>query len=201
MERPTVRQLEYVVAVADHGHFGRAAEAAGVSQPGLSAQIRDVERRLDVALFERTTRSVRPTPAGETVATWARSVLLSIDEMVLAAQQQSGLSGRVAVGAIPTMAPYLLPDLVARIRADWPDARLELVERQSSDLVSDIEQGQLEAAEEQHVRVVAGLGELAKDGLVVRREAWQSGTPLEPPAEPLDEAGRAARWLLERLAA
>lgn len=144
MDRPTIRQLEYIVAVAEHGHFGRAATASGVSQPGLSAQIRDVERRLGVTLFERTTRSVRLTPVGERVASAARAVLLGVDEIVLDARQDSGLNGRLAIGVIPTMAPYLLPGVVSRLTARWPDVRLEIVERQSELLVDEIEQGQLD---------------------------------------------------------
>lgn len=145
MERPTIRQLEYIVAVADHGHFGRAADAVGVSQPGLSAQIRDVEARIGVALFERTTRSVRPTPAGEAVAAWSRSVLLSVDEMVLAARQHTdGLHGVLRIGAIPTMAPYLLPAVVGGTRGRWPEVHLEIVELQSDDLIDAVDHGELD---------------------------------------------------------
>lgn len=139
-----MRQLEYIVAVADHGHFGRAAEAVRVSQPGLSAQIKDVEARLGLTLFERTTRTVRLTPVGEVVAAWSRSVLLSIDEMVLDARQQSGLNGPVSVGVIPTIAPYLLPKVVAQCRLRWPQIRLEISEHQSASLVHEIESGQLD---------------------------------------------------------
>ena len=145
MERPTVRQLEYIVAVAEHGHFGRAAAAVGVSQPGLSSQIQAVEKRLGVTLFERTTRAVQPTEAGRAIAAWSRSILLSIDEMMLDATQHVGaLVGRLRLGAIPTIAPYLLPAVLADARRLWPDARLEIVEAQSEDLVAAVESGDLD---------------------------------------------------------
>lgn len=142
MNRPTVRQLEYAVAVADHEHFGRAASAVFVSQPGLSSQIRRLERQLGVKLFERTTRRVKLTAAGAEIIERSRHLLRGIEELVVAASLHSGaVRGRLRVAAIPTMAPYLLPLLTRKVRADWPDADLELRESETKPMVAAIETG------------------------------------------------------------
>ncbi len=145
MERPTIRQLEYVVAVADHRHFGRAAAAVGVTQPGLSSQIQDVERRLGVELFERANRAVHLTAAGELAAERARSILLSLDDLARQLEANTdAVVGPLRVGAIPTMAPYLLPPLVSEVRDRWPTAELSIVEYQSEQLIDAIESGSLD---------------------------------------------------------
>lgn len=141
----TLRQLRYAVAVADHGHFGRAAEACAVSQPGLSAQVRQLERRLGVTLFERSPRHVRVTAAGEAVLGRARDALRTVDELEAAAAAHVGaVRGTVRVAAIPTMAPYLLPTVVHTLRSQWPDADLRLSELQTADLVTALEEGALD---------------------------------------------------------
>lgn len=145
MDRPTLRQLEYAVAVADHLHFGRAAEAVAVSQPGLSGQIHELERRLGVQLFERSSRQVRVTTAGAEVVGRARAVLRDVDELALAAAAHHGtLRGRLRVAAIPTMAPYLLPALTHALHDRWPDATLELTELRTVDLVVAVERGEID---------------------------------------------------------
>ncbi len=142
MERPTLRQLEYAVAVADHQHFGRAAEAVAVSQPGLSGQIQELERRLGVTLFERSSRGVTLTPAGVELIARSRAVLRDVDELVNAAGAFEGeLKGRLRVGAIPTVAPYLLPATVQVLRQSWPELILELDEEQTHRLVDAVEAG------------------------------------------------------------
>ena len=118
MERPTLQQLSYLVAVDDHRHFGKAAEACFVSQPALSAQIRELERRLGATVFERGNRQVLPTPIGATVIERARGVLRDMDELVGAAHlDPTALRGPLALGVIPTMAPYLLPGLLPVVTA------------------------------------------------------------------------------------
>ena len=145
MYRPSLRQLAYAVALADHRHFGRAAEAEHVSQPGLSSQIRELESRLGVALFERDSRSVRPTPAGEEVVARAREVLRRSDELVLAAALHGRAPhGRLRLAAIPTVAPYLLPALVSLMRGQWPGIDPVLRERQTAPMIAAIEEGSID---------------------------------------------------------
>ena len=139
MEMPTLRQLEYALAVAEHGHFGRAAAALHISQPGLSAQVRELERRLGVVLFERSRATTRPTPAGVEVLARARRLLADAADLVRVAQLHEGsVRGRVRLAAIPTLAPYLLPAIVVELRRRWPEVELELAELRTSDLVAAI---------------------------------------------------------------
>ena len=142
MERPTLRQLEYAVAVADHRHFGRAAEAVRVSQPGLSGQIQQLERRLGVRLFERSGREVALTSAGAEIVERGRRLLRDADDLAVAASLHRGaVRGRLRVAAIPTMAPYLLPALTAVARRSWPEARLELQELQTEPMLAAVAGG------------------------------------------------------------
>src|SRR5688572_9321801 len=105
--RPTIRHLEHAVALADELNFHRAARAVGVSQPALSAQIVQLEDLLGVALFERTSRRVLITPAGQEVIRRARDVLTAVDELGEAARgTREPLTGRLRLGVIPTVAPY-----------------------------------------------------------------------------------------------
>ncbi len=145
MSETTLRQLEYAVAVADHSHFGRAAHAAAVSQPGLSAQIRELERALGVQLFERTSRGALLTPAGRPIIALARKVLLTVAELGQEAElQHGGPRGPLRIGAIPTMAPYLLPPLVRTLHDRWPGVALQLREMQTTRLVETIEEGNVD---------------------------------------------------------
>jgi len=106
MNRPTLRQLEYLVAVAEERHFSRAAERCHVTQPALSAQIRELEELLEVQLFERDRRRVLVTPAGAALAERARTVLLEVDELVDDARvPQRPLCGTLRLGEIPTVRP------------------------------------------------------------------------------------------------
>ena len=128
MDRPTVRQLESLVAVADHGNFHRAAASLSISQPALSAQVVGAERVLGVQVFERDRRSVLVTPAGEEVVAKARAALAAIDGVTDAARRRGEpLVGPLRLGVIPTVAPYWLPPLLPAVRAKFP--RLELILR------------------------------------------------------------------------
>lgn len=145
MSDTTLRQLEYVVAVADHRHFGRAAHALHVSQPGLSAQVRELERRLGVQLFERSSRRVQLTSAGRDLVERARHVVSAVGELEASARLHHGtVAGPLAVAAIPTMAPYLLPALAARLRAEWPHATLQIHEMTTAALVEAIDGGEVD---------------------------------------------------------
>lgn len=141
----TLRQLEYAVAVADERHFGRAARRMSVSQPGLSSQIRALEAKLGIELFERTTRGVQITPAGAEVVRRARLVASGVSELVASARlHDREMIGPVQVAAIPTMAPYLMPAVVSTLSAAWPTATLHLQELQTSVMVEAIESGSVD---------------------------------------------------------
>ena len=144
-QRPTVRQLEYVVAVADHLSFSNAAEACGVSQPALSSQIREVEQRLGLSLFERGRGGVSVPPHARPVIDAARRAIRTVDDVVDAAIDLRGeLVGPVRVGVIPTMAPYLLPTLVRELRRRQPRAEPVLTEERTDELVRRIALGELD---------------------------------------------------------
>lgn len=142
---PTLRQLEYALAVADHGNFGRAAAAMHISQPGLSAQVRELERRLGVVLFERSRASTRPTAAGLEVLERARRLLADAADLLRVAQSHEGaVRGRLRLAAIPTLAPYLLPPIVVELRRLWPEVELELAEFRTNDLVAAVVGGEVD---------------------------------------------------------
>jgi len=145
MDRPTLQQLSYLVAVDDHRHFGKAAEACFVSQPALSAQIRELERRLGATLFERGNRKVLPTAVGVTVIERARGVLRDADELVAAARlDPDGLRGPLALGVIPTMAPYLLPGLLPVLTTAHRAVELHLHELKTAEVLRMLRDGGLD---------------------------------------------------------
>ena len=142
-----LRDLRYLVALADHRHFGRAAEASCVSQPTLSTQIRKLEEELGVALVERAPRKVMLTPAGRDIAERARRVIAEVEQMKEAARRsQDPEAGSVRLGIFPTLGPYLLPHVVPRIRARFPKLELLLVEEKSDVLLARLREGRLDAA-------------------------------------------------------
>lgn len=145
--RPSIRQLECLVAVAEHGSFRKAATALGISQPALSAQVQAAEKLFGVQVFERDRRSVLVTPAGEDVVGRAREALRSIDAVGEAAQRRSEpLVGALRLGVIPTVAPYWLPALLPAVRAKFPRLELVLREEQTHRLLAQLDAGQLDAA-------------------------------------------------------
>lgn len=129
---PTLKQLQYLVALKDHGHFGRAAEACFVTQSTLSAGLRELETLIGVTLVERTRRVVRFTPLGEQIAAKARTVLREAEELGdMARAAGRPLSGEMRMSVIPTIAPFLLPRVLPRLRRDYPDLKLFLREEPS----------------------------------------------------------------------
>lgn len=147
MKNLTIRQLRYFDALARHGHFGRAAEACAVSQPALSMQIRDLEEGLGAPLFERGARHVSLTGFGERFATRARAILRSIDELEdLARAARGRLSGRLRLGVIPTVAPYLLPRIVADLTAASAALDIHVRETVTPKLMEELSEGRLDAA-------------------------------------------------------
>ena len=142
-----LRDLRYLIAVADHRHFGRAAAANFVSQPTLSTQLRKLEDELGVSLVERAPRKVMLTPIGAEIVERARRVLAEIEQMKEAARRsQRPEAGTVRLGIFPTLGPYLLPHVVPDIRERFPDLQLLLVEEKSDELLARLRDGRLDAA-------------------------------------------------------
>lgn len=145
MAEPTVQQLRYAVAVAEARHFGRAAQASFVSQPALSAQVRELEARLGVRLFERSNRGVLLTEAGVRVIERARRLLRELDDLCdAAAGAADGVAGPLRLGVIPTIAPYLLPGAVRHLTAAHPQLELYLREDRTEALVGQLLAGRLD---------------------------------------------------------
>ena len=143
----TLRQLRYFEALTRHGHFGQAASACSISQPALSVQIKELEETLGVSLFERSARQVRLTSFGEEFAVRAREILRSVEELGdLARAAQVGLAGRLRVGVIPTVAPYLLPSIVGELSVRYPELDLSIRETQTQKLIQELHDGQLDTA-------------------------------------------------------
>ncbi len=142
---PTLKQLQYLVALKDHGHFGRAADSCFVTQSTLSAGIKELESLIGVTLVERNRRVVRFTPLGARVAAKAQRILRETEDladMVRAAGKP--LSGELRMGVIPTIAPFLLPALLPRLRRQWPDLKLYLREEPSQAACDSLHRGQLD---------------------------------------------------------
>ncbi len=147
MSALTLKQLRYFEAVVEHRHFRRAAEASAISQPALSMQIRELETALGTVLFERSARQVRLTPLGEEVALRAREILRAVDELADLARAAGGrLTGRLRIGVIPTIAPYLLPRLLGDLASLHPGLDLRLREGLTAMLIADLIAGRLDTA-------------------------------------------------------
>lgn len=141
-----LRDLRYLVAVADVGHFGRAAEACDVTQPTLSVQIQKLERELGIDLLERSPRNIMLTPAGERVVERARLVLDEADAIAtIAAHARNPEAGTIRVGLFPTLAPYLLPHVVPKVLSRFPDLEVLLVEEKTEVITEQLRTGKLEA--------------------------------------------------------
>src|SRR5512142_3314481 len=141
-----LRDLRYLVALAEHRHFGRAAEASFVSQPTLSTQIKKLEDELGVALVERTPRKVLLTEVGREIAQRARDVLNEVEQIrALARRTIDPESGTVRLGIFPTLGPYLLPHIVPRIRGRFPRLELLLVEEKTEVALRQLREGRLHA--------------------------------------------------------
>ena len=142
---PTIKQLQYLVALREHGHFGKAAEACFVTQSTLSAGLRELETLLGVTLVERTRRVVRFTALGESVADKAVRVLREAEELAeMARAEGKPLHGELRMGVIPTIAPFLLPAMLPRLRSEWPKLKLYLREETSQAACEALNRGQLD---------------------------------------------------------
>lgn len=147
MKNLTLRQLRYFEALARHGHFGRAADACSISQPALSMQIKELEESLGTGLFDRSARQVRLTGFGEEFAQRVHNILRSVDELGdLALASSERLVGRLRLGVIPTIAPYLLPTIIGTLTRTHEGIDIHVRETQTSKLIHDLEDGRLDTA-------------------------------------------------------
>lgn len=144
---PTLRQLQYLKLLAEHASFSRAAEAAHVSQPALSAGVAELEKILGAPVVERTRGQIQLTPVGAEAVRRAEDVLTRAEDLVMAARNVGQpLSGRFRLGIIPTVAPFLLPTKLPELRDAYPRLRLFIREDLTSNLIKSIKAGQLDAA-------------------------------------------------------
>ena len=180
----TLKQLRYFEALAQHGHFGRAAEACSISQPALSMQIREMEAVLGSDLFERGARQVRLTGFGEETLLRAREILRGVEELAdMARAARGNLSGRLRIGVIPTIAPYLLPAIIARLTEANPGLDIHLRETVTPKLIRELEEGRLDTAIVALPVSESSLTEVdlfAEDFVLVRPGA-EAGKPVPNP--------------------
>jgi LysR family hydrogen peroxide-inducible transcriptional activator len=142
---PSLRQLEYLVAVADCRHFGRAAQSVHVSQPTLSQQLRALETRLGVTLIERRLGGAELTPIGREIADRARRLLVGVKDIRdLAARASEGAAGTLRFGVSPTLGPYLMPEIVAALHRQQPDLKLYIREGIPDDQALELGRGRLD---------------------------------------------------------
>jgi LysR family transcriptional regulator, hydrogen peroxide-inducible genes activator len=173
----TLKQLRYLAALARHAHFGRAAQACAITQPALSMQIRDLERTLGVTLVERRPGDVMLTDIGREVARRGEEVLTASHDLVEFARHcGEPLTGRLTLGIIPSLAPYLLPRILPPLQKQFPELRLELRETQTKQLVEEIKIGALDAA-----MLALPLGESDIDAMELFDDLFLLAVPSDDP--------------------
>ncbi|MEZ5852365.1 MAG: LysR substrate-binding domain-containing protein [Hyphomicrobiaceae bacterium] len=185
----SLRQLRYFDALARHGHFGRAAEGCAISQPALSMQIKEMEEALGTALIERGARQVRLTKFGEAAAERVRDILRAVDELGdFARASRDRLMGRLRIGMIPTIAPYLLPKVIGKLSEKHPELDIHVREALTQKLIQELAEGRIDTAivalpvSEDWLTEVAIFSET----FLLVRPAEAQGTPV-PSSEMLRE--------------
>ena len=179
---PTLKQLQYLVALHEHGHFGRAAESCFVSQSTLSASLRELESLLGVMLVERTRRVVRFTPLGDQVVAKAHLVLRATEELAQLVEASSQpLSGELRMSVIPTIAPFLLPRILPQLRSERPQLKLYLREEPSAAAIESLHQGRADCVV---MALPFATGEVETEHLFDDRlfVAFPRDDPRDPPA-------------------
>tara|TARA_B100000315_G_scaffold249173_1_gene279995 strand:- start:38 stop:937 length:900 start_codon:yes stop_codon:yes gene_type:complete len=147
MYHPTFKQLKYLIAVSNNLHFGKAAKDCYVSQSTLSSGIQELEKLLNIKLIERTKRNVLLTPLGKQISESAQKIILEMNNVLDSAKSaQESLTGETKLGIIPTIAPYLLPNIMPRIKKKFPKLDLRLVEDQTAKILAMLYQGNLDIA-------------------------------------------------------
>lgn len=184
MNNITLKQLRYVDALARHGHFGQAAEVCAVTQPALSMQIKELEEGLGARLFERGARQVRLTGLGEEFVARARDILRAVDELSdVARTRRDGPGGRLRLGVIPTIAPYLLPRLIRDLAERYPGVDLQVRETQTERLIAELTEGRLDTALVALPVSEPSLDEVAlfSEGFVLVRSEAEADRPVPSP--------------------
>jgi LysR family hydrogen peroxide-inducible transcriptional activator len=177
----TLRQLRYFEAMARHNHFGRAADACSISQPALSTQIKELEKELGSDLFERGARQVRLTNFGEAFLVRVREILRSVDELGdVARAARNQLAGRLRIGIIPTVAPYMLPAIIGNLTRLYDGLDLHVRETQTAKLVQELTEGRLDTAIVALPVSEPSLTEVAlfKEDFVLVRPGKDEGKPV-----------------------
>ncbi len=147
MKNVTLKQMRYFEALARHGHFGHAAQASAISQPALSMQIKELEASLGTPLIERNARHFRLTAFGEDILARMSDILRAVDDLSdMARAAQNCLSGRIRIGVIPTIAPYLLPHLISKLDATYDDLDVHVRETVTPRLLDELADGRLDTA-------------------------------------------------------
>lgn len=185
----TLRQLRYFDALERHGHFGRAAEACAISQPALSMQIKELEEALGGVLLERGARQVRLTKFGEEVVRRVREILRSIDELGdFARASRDQFAGRLRIGMIPTIAPYLLPKVIEKLTEVHPELEVHVRETLTPKLIQELAEGRLDTAIVALPVSEPSLTEVAlfTENFLLVRPGEQKGRPV-PSTETLRE--------------
>ena len=183
---PTFRQLEYLVALADLKHFGRAAQACNVSQPTLSQQLRTLEERLGVKLIERGLSGVELTPIGREIADRSRFLLNGVKDIrALARRAQDGGAGTLRFGVTPTLGPYLLPGIIAALHREKPDLKLYIREGIPDDQALELTRGQID--------MLLGPLPIQGDELIVEPLFREPLYLVAPPDHALAQAARLAK--------
>lgn len=193
---PTLRQLQYLVALHERGHFGRAAESCFVSQSTLSASLRELESLLGVTLVERTRRVVHFTPLGNQVVAKARHVIRATEELAQLVEASSQpLSGELRMSVIPTIAPFLLPRMLPGLRSERPQLKLFLREEPSAAAIDALHQGRVDCVV---LALPFSTGEVETEHLFDDRlfVAFPHDDPRDPPAAVPPEAIDESRLML-----
>src|SRR5499426_4026555 len=177
----TLRQLRYFDALARHGHFGRAASACSISQPALSMQIKELEEALGGALLERGARQVALTRLGEELVERVRDILRSVDELGdFARASRDQLEGLLRIGMIPTIAPYLLPRIIANLTRMHPELDIQVREALTPKLIQELSEGRLDTAIVALPVSESSLTEVAlfSENFLLVRPPKDEGTPV-----------------------
>lgn len=193
---PTLKQLQYLTALKEHGHFGRAADSCFVTQSTLSAGLRELESLLGVTLVERTRRVVRFTPIGNRIVDKAHRVLREAEELAgMARSAGKPMSGELRMSVIPTIAPFLLPRLLPALRASYPELELYLREETSTDACNSLHHGNVDCV---LLAQPFPCGDVESETLFTDPfyVAFPKDEPRDPPAEILPEFIDETRLLL-----
>ena len=178
-----LRDLRYLVAVAEYRHFGRAAEACFVSQPTLSTQLKKLEETLGVVLFEHSNRRVMLTPEGEQVVQQTQRILVELNALTaLSEQLRDPMGGDLRIGIIPTIAPYLLPKVLAPLRKAFPNLKIQLTEGQTANITRMLKHGDLDAT-----LLALPLGEENVEEVALLDEDFVFAVPADHPKAQLAE--------------